>query len=146
MSYNYDPASNMVVEQHFGLNGGVSPKNITGTGNVLLAKQEMLFDELSREFEGNNLLFSNIANVGPEGALTSGDGKVTMRYEYDRNSRRTRALDDNIHQRLFEFDGVDRLIREIDELNNEVKYAYDDNNNITETIEIERSPETTVPD
>lgn len=146
MTYAYDPASNKVREQHFGLNGGPSPTNNSGAGNVLLSEMTMKFDELNREFEHNQRLFANTTTVGPEGPLTPGDGLVTMRTEYDRNSRRTRMLDDNIHQRVFEYDGIDRVVREIDELNNEMVTTYDDNHNPVQTVEIERSPEGIVPD
>lgn len=145
-TYSYDPAGNVTREQHFGLNSGPSPTDNSGTGNVLLAQREMSFDELSREFQRDDKLFSNIAAVGPEGMLTPGDGNVTTRFEYDRNGRLTRNLDDNIHQRLFEYDGVDRLIHEVDALNNEVAYSYDGNHNLSEILETERSPEGWVPD
>ena len=141
MTYSFDPASNVVREQWFGPDGGASPADNSGDGNVLLAEGGMLFDELSRAFERNDLLFANIGAVGPEGPLTPDDGMVTRRYEYDRNSRLTRTLDDNIHQRLFEYDGADRIIHNIDEVANEIIYSYDDNHNLTETIEVEKSPE-----
>ena len=146
MTYNYDPASNQTREQHFGPNGGPSPTNTAGAGNVLLSEMTMKFDEHNREYEHNQTLFANTTTVGPEGPLTPADGLVTMRHEFDRNNRRTRVLDDNLHQRLFVYDGVDRVVQEIDELSNEILTSYDNNHNPIQTIEIERSPEGTVPD
>jgi RHS repeat-associated protein len=142
----YNPANRRVREQRFGRNGGPSPTDNSGAGNVLLSEVETLFDELHREFQRDAKLFSNLAPVGPEGPLTPGDGKVTTRLEHDRNSRLTRHVDDNAHQRRFEYDGVDRLIRSIDALNNEQRFAYDGNHNLVQTSETERSPEGLVPD
>lgn len=146
MEYVYDPASNVVAESYFGRNGGPSPTNNSGAANVLLARSEVLFDELSREFQSDRVLFANTTPVGPDGPLTPGDGKATMRYEYDRNSRRTRTLNDNDHEMVTEYDGVDRVVRTVDQLDNELRYRYDDNHNRTETTEVERSPEGLVPD
>lgn len=146
MQYNYDPASNIVREQRFGPNGGPSPTNANGAGNVLLSDTFMLFDELSREFQMDQALFANTTAVGPEGPLTAGDGKVTMRYEYDRNSRKTRVLNDNNHETRLEYDGVDRVFRTVDELGNELLSTYDDNHNRLTLTEIEKSPEGTVAD
>ena len=140
MTYSHDPASNVVREQWFGPDGGASPADNSGDGNVLQADRGILFDELSRVFQQDALLFANIGAVGPEGPLTLGDGMVTSRYEHDRNSRLTRTLDDNVHQRLLEYDGVNRVIHGADELGNEIIYSYDDNHNLIETLEVERSP------
>ncbi len=146
MDYGYDPESNLVLERHLGLNGGASQSDNSTASNVLLSQVEFAYDELNRSFQRDDLLFSNVAVVGPEGPLSPGDGRVTTHTEYDRLSRMTRVLDDNIHQRLREHDGVDRVIREVDELQNEVLLAYDDNHNLVQTTEIEKSPEAHVPD
>ncbi len=143
---SYDPASNVVRERRLGQNGGPSPLNSSGAGNVLLSEQEFLYDEMNRTFQVDEVLFSNTAPVGPEGALTPGDGKVTTRYEYDRNSRQTRLLDDNDHESVSLYDGADRVIREVDELNNETTFQYDDNHNPIVVTVIDRSPGGLVPD
>ncbi len=144
--YSYDPAGNIIRERSFGLNGGTSPANNTGSGNVLLKDVEYSYDELSRTFETNDLLFANTRPVGPEGLLTPNDGKVTSRQEYDRNSRLTRTLDDNIHEFEIEYDGADRAVFEVDELGNEVRKTYDGNSNIITIVELEISPDGLVPD
>ncbi|MCG8356303.1 MAG: DUF6531 domain-containing protein [Kiloniellales bacterium] len=146
MTYRYDPASNVIREQSFGLDGGPSPPGNSGAGNVLLSESEHRYDELSRKFETSRLLFANTRTVGPEGPLTPNDGRVTTRSEFDRSSRLTRVLDDNVHQRRTTYDGADRPIVEIDHLDNEIRKTYDGNDNVIEITELERSPEGLVPD
>lgn len=145
-TYRYDPASNMTRERSFGLNGGPSPESNTGAGNVLLKEVEYRYDELNRRFETNDTLFANTRPVGPEGPLTPNNGRVTQRQEYDRNSRLSRTLDDNNHERVSEYDGADRVVLDVDELGNETQKTYDANNNVTAIVEIERSPDGIVPD
>ncbi|MGE4180793.1 MAG: RHS repeat-associated core domain-containing protein [Limisphaerales bacterium] len=142
----YDPANRRVRAQRFGVNGGPSPADASGEGNVLLSGAEARFDELGRDYQRDTHLFSNVAPVGPEGPLTAGDGKVSTRFEYDRNGRLSRVLDDNQHALRLEYDGADRLIRQIDALNNERLFTYDANHNRVATTEIERSPEGIVPE
>jgi len=137
----HDPASNLTSESRFGPTGGPSPRDNRGINNVLLARTLYKYDELSRRFQTDRALFDTSGSSVQDGPLTPNDGLVTTRMEYDRNSRATRMLDDNIHQTLFEYDGADRLVRRTDELSNRVEYAYDGNNNIIRMTEIEFSPE-----
>jgi len=141
---SYDPADNVIRVQRLGLNGGPSRLDNSGAGNVVLSDTEASFDELNRAFQHDSRLFANLTTVGPEGPLTPGDLKVTTRFEFDRNGRRTRVLDDNRHQATFEYDGVNRLVRELDHLDNERRTAYDANHNPTNITVIERSPENLV--
>ncbi|HXF05615.1 MAG TPA: DUF6531 domain-containing protein, partial [Blastocatellia bacterium] len=151
----YDPAGNVVRVSNFGPVGGKSPtSNAAATfaqpltlqsfRQPLLSQVEYKYDELSRMFERNDRLFvySGVTYVrapvlqdGPLGQ--SNDGWVTTRYEYDRKSRRTFLIEDDLSTFRTLYDGVDRVIREIDPEGNEVRYTYDDDNNRTKIVEIE---------
>ncbi|MBI4470495.1 MAG: RHS repeat protein [Acidobacteria bacterium] len=137
----YDPASNLTSESRFGPTGGPSPRDNRGANNVLLARTLFKYDELGRRFQVDRALFDTGGSSVQDGPLTPNDGLVTTRTEYDRNSRKTRTLDDNIHQTLLEYDGADRLVRRTDELSSRVEYAYDGNNNIIRKTEIEFNPD-----
>lgn len=144
-TYAYDPAGNVVSEQAFGPNGGPSRLSNATTGNVLLSRKDCRFDELSRRFQCDDQLFSNIASVGPEGPLTPGDGFVTTQWEFDRSSRPVITRDDNNNPSAISYDGLDRPIRELDAVGNAVAYTYDDNSNPLTVTETDVSPEGTVP-
>ncbi|MBI4468981.1 MAG: RHS repeat-associated core domain-containing protein, partial [Acidobacteria bacterium] len=144
------------------LPGPVSSGGILQAANLvnanLLASTENLPDELSRVYQTDRVLFINtIATARPpdvsdgatdigKGNLTPGDtqaipgmpgitilGRVSTRFEYDRNSRRTFTVqDDGDTNRLF-YDGAHRLIGTLDAEGNSVEAAYDDNDNVIET-------------
>ena len=135
--YDYDPTvGNVIHLTREGPDGGVSPTDAIGAGNVLLKEESFRFDELNRLIESNAALFANLTEVGTDGPLTPEDGLVTTRYEYDRNSRQTRIIDDNAHMLRMRYDGVDRLLGVEDHLNNQAQFEYDRNHNrvkVTET-------------
>jgi RHS repeat-associated protein len=154
---NYDPAGNIVRVSRFGPVGGPSPRSNTAATftqpltmsslrQPLLSQVEYKYDELSRVFERNDRLFDyrdrgvNYARTpeltdGPLGA--SNDGLVVTRYEYDRTSRRTFLIEDDLSAFQTLYDGVDRAVTKIDPEENEVRYAYDDDNNVVRMTEIE---------
>ncbi len=137
----YDPVSNIVRQSTFGPVGGESPKNKSGIDNVLLSQMDYLYDELNRKFQGDYLLFvsSGMSTQRPanliDGPQTPADGKVTMRYEYDRKSRQTFKIEDDLNTYRTDYDGADRVIKETDPEGNMKEYAYDDNDNIIESRE-----------
>lgn len=172
----YDPASNVIRTLVFGPIGGESPDTdvdahfqqpISNLGVLqrirqpLLQAQEYRYDELSRVFQSDQLLFvtRGVQTVRPpdvadgasdlfKGDITSNDanpipglsginliGRVSQRTEYDRNSRITFVTeDDGDLYRMF-YDGVDRVIRTEDPEGNVVETAYDDNHNVIEVKE-----------
>jgi RHS repeat-associated protein len=153
----YDPASNAVSLSRFGPVGGRSPVN-NGAASLrqplrpenidqpLLSRVESKYDELSRLFERNDFLFdygnqgvryhrAPILRDGPLGG--SNDGIVVTRYEYDRNSRRTFLIEDDLNTYETVYDGADRAVREIDPEGNEIARIYDDDNNVVKVIETE---------
>ncbi len=132
----------------------------------LLAASEYLYDELSRRFQTDHgLLVNTIPTRRPadvndgatdlgKGDLTPGDtctvpgaqsppsdflGCVSMRSEYDRNSRRTFVVEDDADTYRTFYDGADRVIKTEDPGGNLVETAYDDNHNVIETQETDVS-------
>ena len=112
----------------------------------LLSQTENRYDELSRQFERNDRLFDYRdqgvdyqrppeLTDGPLGV--SNDGLVVTRSEYDRNSRRTFVIEDDLDTFQTRYDGVNRVIERIDPEENRVQSTYDDNRNLVKVIEIE---------
>jgi len=176
--FQYDPAGNIVRTARFGPVGGASstsdgPDTLPGPVSVggviqsanlvnpnLLEGTESLYDELSRTYQTDRVLFVNTiptvrppdvadgaADVG-KGNLTPGDnqaipgvagvtiqGRVSSRTEYDRNSRITFTVEDDEDTYEYRYDGADRKIEAIDPAGNRVETAYDDNHNVIETRE-----------
>ncbi|MBV7332819.1 RHS repeat-associated core domain-containing protein [Chloroflexi bacterium TSY] len=72
-------------------------------------------------------------------------GRVSVRTEYDRNSRQTFTIeDDGDTTRLF-YDGADRVVKTIDAEGNVVETAYDDNDNVIEVQETDVAQISGVP-
>jgi RHS repeat-associated protein len=184
----YDPASNVVRVSRFGPTGGASPTSdgpdalpmpVSSSGVIqaanlvnrnLLAATENLYDELSRVFQTDQVLFVNtIPTVRPpdvadgaadigKGNLTPADtqgipgivgvniiGRVSTRSEYDRSSRRTFTVEDDGDTARAFYDGADRVIRTVDAEGNTIETAYDDDNNVIETKETDVSQVAGVP-
>ena len=151
----YDPAGNVVRLSRFGPLGGKSPATTTAAnvrqplrldefGQPLLSQVEYRYDERSRNFERNDrlLAYSGVTYKRPavlqDGPLgQSNDGWVTTRYEYDRKGRRTFLFEDDLSLFQTEYDGADRVLRQIDPELNETLYTYDDNNNLVKLVEVE---------
>lgn len=145
LTNNYDPNNNVVKQSRFGRIGGPSPLNNSGAGNVLLSQQESKYDELNRIFQQDDLLFvsSSVSTARPpvltEGPLTPGDGRVSLRTIFDRNSRKIREVQDDLDTTNIEYDGVDRTVKSTDAEGNTVSNIYDGNNNLIQKVETERS-------
>ncbi len=151
----YDPASRAVLVSKFGPVGGPSPENnraaafrqplrIGDIGQPLLSQQENKYDELGRRFEKNDRLFlyatvsyerKPVLEDGPLGQ--SNDGQITTRYEYDRLSRPTFRVADDLGTSQKSYDGVGRVILAIDAEGNQIAYSYDDNGNLVKIKETE---------
>jgi RHS repeat-associated protein len=185
----YDPVGNVVRSSRFGPVGGANPASnsptvlsmpvssggVIQTANLvnsnLLMATESLYDELSRVFQINQVLFLNtIPTMRPpdvaEGAVSIGKGslnpgatdpipglranqsilgRVATRTEYDRKSRQTFTVqDDGDTFRTF-YDGADRVSKTVDPEGNMVEIAYDNNSNVIETRETDVSQVKGVP-
>ncbi|HEX7018166.1 MAG TPA: DUF6531 domain-containing protein [Patescibacteria group bacterium] len=63
------------------------------------------------------------------------DTNVATRYAYDPNGNLTVTTDANTHQTKFEYDPLDRLIAEVNPLNNTWHYEYDHEQNLVKRID-----------
>ncbi|UCE41432.1 MAG: RHS repeat protein [Candidatus Aminicenantes bacterium] len=140
----YDPADNIVGIARSGVIGGQSPKDNSGSRNVLLSQTEYFLDEINRPYQDDELLFvsSGVATQRAPVLLDgppdqSSDGRVSTRYEYDRNSRVAFIVEDDGDVYAYHYDGTGRMIAEIDPEGNRVDYTYDDNDNETKVVETE---------
>ena len=143
----YDPASNVVVHEVRGAAGGPSPDSNRVLDNVLLQRTQTSFDELLRGFQVDVSLFTTPtvqylhAPTLQDGPLGPDDRLVSTRTEYDRNSRPTFMVDDDLDVYLIEYDGLNRVVRSVDPEGNERHLGYDDNSNVVEVRDVDRSPE-----
>jgi RHS repeat-associated protein len=134
-NYNYDPAGNVVKSTRSGLTGGSSPTTNATGNNTTLSIVELSYDEINRVFQRGGHLFvsTGVNTIRPpqiaDGPLTPGDGVVTTRYEYDRNSRPGYTIDDNGNTNQWNYDGVNRRIKALDPEKNLREWAYDGNGN-----------------
>jgi RHS repeat-associated protein len=154
---NFDPAGNRVRESRFGPVGGPSPTNnraatftqpltLQSFRQPLLGQSESKYDEFRRVFERADRLFDYRGqgvsyarapqlNDGPLGSAN--DGLVVTRYEYDRKSRQTFLIQDDLDTTETLYDGVDRVIEQIDPEENRVEYSYDDKDNVVKIVQEE---------
>jgi RHS repeat-associated protein len=144
------------------LSGPVSSGGVIQSGNLvnsnLLSATETLYDELGRSFQTSQVLFVNTipttgtpdvaegaSDIG-KGSLTPGQtdpipgvsgvtilGRVSDRTEYDRDSRSTFRVQDDLDTSRTFYDGVGRVIETVDAAGNTVEAAYDGNSNVIET-------------
>ena len=138
---SYDPRGHLISRKQWGRPGGASPKTRDTTENVLLSETVYHFDELGRQYQVNERLFSNGTEVGPDGDASPGDGWVTTTTIFDALGRVSRVIDDNLNAVTQTYDGADRLVSLMDALGNETLFEYDANHNRVGMIETERSPE-----
>lgn len=154
---NFDPTGNRVRVSRFGPVGGPSPASnraatftqpltLQSFRQPLLSQSESKYDEGNRVFESRNQLF-DYRNQGVSYArapqLTDGplgqanDGVVVTRYEYDRKNRQTFLIEDDLDTSETRYDGVDRMLEQIDPEENRLQYAYDDQDNVVKVVQVE---------
>ncbi len=151
------------------------PVSVAGTiqsGNLvstnLLSSTEYVHDELSRVFQVDRVLFANTVvsadlqdgaiDIGKDD-LTPGDdhsvpgvsgvdivGRVSERFERDRNSEPIAVVEDDGDRQTNEYDGLDRMVTRIDAEANRLALAYDDNHNVIEVQETDVAQLPGIPD
>jgi RHS repeat-associated protein len=156
------------------LKGPVSSLGVIQTPHLvnpnLLAATESSYDELGRVYQTSQVLFINtivlmhnadVAEGGSSvglGDLTPGQtqgipglplvnvlGRVSERTEYDRDSRVTFQVEDDLNTTRTFYDGVGRVIKTMDNEGNTVETAYDGGSNVIETRETDVSQIPGVP-
>ena len=136
---HFDPEGNVVSSACTGPVGRPSPVSNLGSNNVNLNITDFSYDERSRLYQRDRVLFLSPGFVPQrpvtitDGSLTPGDGKVTTRYEYDRNSRMAFVVDDDSNTARLVHDEANRLTKAVDPENNSLEWAYDGNGNAIET-------------
>ncbi len=147
---HYDPDSNAVSTSQLGQPGGPSPTNNSGAGNVPLRRQTYEYDEVSRRYQTDNqpingagFVASGVATVRipsvTPGPLNS--GAISTQTIYDRNGRAVQVIEDDLATKSTQYDGVNRAVMATDPVGNTVQTSYDNNNNITSTVETDVKPE-----
>lgn len=176
-TYFYDPDSNVIrVIQ----DGDPTDDGVGTTGNKTLSVSEYIHDELSRAIASHSVLFQT-PDVSPSRTPTLTDtsamdslapylndassdtasvpnstgitviGRVTSISEYDRESRVTFSVQDDLDTYRTDYDGASRVVKTTDDAKsngfasgafdpanldgNTVETAYDDNSNVIERLE-----------
>ncbi|MBI4092754.1 MAG: RHS repeat-associated core domain-containing protein, partial [Candidatus Kerfeldbacteria bacterium] len=144
---HYDPQGNPVQRLNFGPIGS-NIHGVPGDRNVnkRLAETKVDYDELSRAFRNQTAYFRT---PGP-----TNDSQVPEYLShtlFDRNGQITRLTEPDGNISTSEYDGLDRIVRSLDQLlpksgggnvQNETLTTYDDNSNVLKSVTIERSPTT----
>ena len=98
--------------------------------DTILAQLEYKHDELGRIYEQREKLSAiGVAIPTPDGLLSPEDGFVTTRHAFDKNSKTTQVVDDNLHVTAYEYDDLNRPTRITDPAGNYTTFAYDKANN-----------------
>ena len=158
----YDPIGNRTRHEVRGTTGGATPTDRTGSSNQLLTRQHHYFDELSREYETQTdvflpagvtlgsgrtvthteggLLHNSTANTHTATVtLTSGGSTyVLSRIEFDRASRATHQIEDDLDTSVMSLDGVNRTIKTTDAEGNLFEPTYDKNSNVVQIKRTEK--------
>jgi RHS repeat-associated protein len=131
--YTYDDASNIVSTLFKGVVNG-------GSSTIYSLRQEdFTYDERNRLTRTDVSAPSGQPALN-DGPLTSGDGKVSTRYTYDRLNRERTVTGDNNQSTELRYDGAGRVVATIDAGGNQVLGHYDDNDNLVKTEEVEAYP------
>ena len=70
-------------------------------------------------------------SIGSSGSVhCSGSNEITTQWQFDKNSRLTKAIDARSNETTFEYDALDRTTREVYADSGAVLYYYDVNSNI----------------
>jgi YD repeat-containing protein len=141
----YDPASAVVRLLARGTVGGPTPPDRSGSSNVDLSDQRLLYDELNRRIRTDTLLFVP-AGAAPgrppmitEGSLLPADGAVNTGYEYDRLSRPTFVHRDSGAVTRLDYDGAGRTLKSTDAAGDTIEWTWDAASDAIESVETELS-------
>jgi YD repeat-containing protein len=87
------------------------------------------------------LLHNSTANThtGTVTLTSGGSTYVLSRIEFDRSSRGTHQIDDNVHTTVITFDGANRTIKTTDAEGNFIEPTYDKNSNVVQINRTEKA-------
>lgn len=159
----YDPLGSVIRVEQKGQIGGPSPTDRSGFGNVLLARTHQYFDEAGRQYETQRDVFlpsgvtlgSGRAVTHTEGGLlhnsaanthnatvtlTAGQSTYVLeRTEFDRASRVTHQISDDLGTIVTVYDGANRVIKVTDPEGNSEEATYDANGNVVQNKRVDKS-------
>ncbi len=101
--------------------------------NVRLREIMYSHDELDRVFQSEAVFF-DVETQAP-----IGDGVATTQYFWSDNSQEVLRLDDNLNERVTEYDSANRIVRMIDARGNSTTYAYNADSLLASATEVEVS-------
>ncbi|MCH8148591.1 MAG: RHS repeat protein [Planctomycetes bacterium] len=144
--YHYDPNSNIggfqdaaeTIRNPFAIRVGGELDDVTGSaGNVRLTESWTQYDEMDRVIRTEVEFFDTDTQTPLQGGQQLGKAITTT--EYNDNSRVTRRINDNLHDRTTTYDTANRRQTVTDAKGNTVTSAYDANSNVTSRTEVEKS-------
>ncbi len=147
LDVTYDPDGRVTDHVRKGPVDGSNPAAVD------LEVVHILYDELGRDYQQDIDLFVPVGAIVAgtvtlgEGAMLPGDGRLNVRTEYDANDRVTFHHEDDGEVYSREYDGADRVVREVKPLNDpglveqDIALEYDANDNIVRLVETHVSPE-----
>ncbi len=138
--YIYNNQSKQVGYEIYGQLGGPSPTDNNTSGNVLLSKVSMVYDQADRITKETRTRFVH----GSVGIPYSPSGDQVIEYEYDRDGQLTGYSTPSSGMIHYEYDGLNRLIQFSDPQGNSFERAYDLEGNLVKDVEIEVGGETKV--
>lgn len=108
-----------------------------GLGTILY-DANYLYDQIGRITRMDQAILS--AAGAPINESADGDHITSMVTEYDRNSRRSRVLNDSSALTDFDHDGAGRMVNKRDSLGNRAVLTYDDNANPLTVLDVDVGP------
>lgn len=133
MTYSYDANHNVERELYEG-----EVLDIEGdTDNVRLSDATFIYDSMDRLVRTEVEFFDTVSQAPLQGGQEL--GRTISTTEWSDNSQITRVVNDNFHQTLTVYDTANRRSVVTDHVGNTTTYAYDQNSNVTSTLEIETS-------
>ena len=133
LSYGYDANHNIARRL---LEGQVL--DIEGSaGNVRLSDVTYGYDAMDRLIRTEVAFFDTDTQAPLQGGQRLGKSITTT--DWSDNSQVIRVVNDNLHQTLNAYDTANRRAVVTDHVSNTMTYTYDQNSNVTSTLDVEKS-------
>ncbi|MFH1232104.1 MAG: DUF6531 domain-containing protein [Planctomycetota bacterium] len=124
--YGYIDAQSNRTEQELDAAGNVTRVTRKNSSSVVLSDTKYLYDELNRNYETQKWCDTT-------------SSWVITQYEFDKNSRMVRVVDNRSNQMTISYNGFGAITKIEDQLDNKIEYGYDNNMNVTVITETETS-------
>jgi RHS repeat-associated protein len=112
---------------------GLFPGAINDAGNT----RAFIFDGFDRMIAELSDLRVGGTGAGPLDTSNPAnpDGRISVAYEWDANSRLSAVVDDNGNRTMFEYDELDRRVRRVNADGEAYRYTYDRDDNLREVVD-----------